>query len=353
MDEFGAGGRQLGLLVASFALMQFIAGPIWGRLSDRLGRRPVLLITIAGNTVAMLLLGFADSLEALFAARILSGTFAGNLGVATAYIADATDEKDRARWMGLIGASFAVGFTLGPLIGGVASLWGYGAPMFVAAGLSGLNLIQAFVRLEESPRRSSPDDASLSRFAALRLPGVGRLATTNFVFGFAVTQLETIFALYMLQRFGYDALQVGLILFAMAIVMGGIQGGGMRRLSTRFGERSLTISGAVLLTAGFAATPLMPSVSWLLAAITALAVGRALLQPSLMTLVSFQTTDESRGSVMSTFQSAASLARVVGPLLAGHAFDLFEGAPFFIAAAACVVVFALSLGFPDDSDRAA
>ena len=311
----------------------------------------MLLITIAGNTVAMLMLGFANSLEALFAARLLSGTFAGNLGVATAYIADATDEKDRARWMGLIGASFAVGFTLGPLIGGVASLWGYGAPMFVAAGLSGLNLIQAFGRLEESPRRRSPDDESLSRFAALKLPGVGRLTTTNFVFGFAVTQLETLFALYMLMRFGYDALQVSLILFAMAIVMGGIQGGGMRRLSERYGERSLTISGAALLAIGFGATPLMPNVAWLLGAMTLLAVGRALLQPSLMTLVSFQTTDESRGSVMSTFQSAASLARVVGPLLAGSAFDQSEGAPFFIAAAACVVVFMLSLGFPADTEQ--
>ena len=127
MDEFGAGGRQLGLLVASFALMQFIAGPIWGRLSDRLGRRPVLLITIAGNTVAMLLLGFADSLEALFAARILSGTFAGNLGVATAYIADATAEKERfsRTWALPIRAPIAgmVGVSVAPQTRTAAPAW--------------------------------------------------------------------------------------------------------------------------------------------------------------------------------------------------------------------------------------
>lgn len=347
VDEFGASGAQLGLIVASFALMQFIAGPLWGRLSDRIGRRPVLLITIAGNTVAMLLLGFADSLATLFAARLLSGTFAGNLGVATAYITDATQAEDRARWMGLIGASFAIGFTLGPLIGGVASEWGYATPMFVAAALSAANLVQAIVRLEESPRRATDSGEPLSRFGALKLPGVTRLTATNFVFGFAVTQLETVFALYMIHRFAYDALQVGLILFVMAIVMGGIQGGGMRRLSERYRERRLTLCGAVLLTIGFATTPLTPTVGWLLVPLTLLAIGRALLQPSLMTLVSFQTSDENRGSVMSTFQSAASLARVVGPLLAGVAYDRFEGAPFYIAAGACLVVFVLSLGFRD------
>ena len=353
VDEFGAGGAQLGLLVASFALMQFIAGPIWGRLSDRIGRRPVLLITIAGNTVAMLMLGFADSLAALFAARLLSGTFAGNLGVATAYITDATRPEERARWMGLIGASFAVGFTLGPLIGGITSQWGYSTPMFVAAGLSALNLIQAMARLEESPRQASGEALSLSRFKAMKLPGVGRLTSTNFVFGFAVTQLETIFALYMLDRFSYDALQVSLILFFMAIVMGGIQGGGMRHLSQRFGERNLTIVGASLLTVGFATTPLTPSVWTLLLPLTLLAVGRALLQPSLMTLISFQTSDESRGSVMSTFQSAASLARVIGPLVAGFAYDQAEGAPFFVASAACLIVLAMSFNFSDAPEQAA
>jgi DHA1 family tetracycline resistance protein-like MFS transporter len=345
VDEFGAGGLELGLLVASFALMQFIAGPLWGRLSDRIGRRPVLLVTIAGNTGAMLLLGLADSLAALFAARILSGAFAGNLGVATAYITDATNEQDRARWMGLIGAAFAIGFTLGPVIGGVASLWGYATPMFVAAALSAANLIQAIVRLEESPRSASGSQLSLSPIAALRLPGVTRLATSNFVFGFAVTQLETTFALYMLHRFAYDALGVAMILLGMAVVMGAIQGGGMRQLSARFGERNLIGAGTVLLAIGFATTPLMSTVTGLLVPLTALAVGRAVVQPSLMTLASFQSTEQSRGSVMSTFQSGASLARVIGPLIAGFAYDTTAGAPFAVAAIACIGVLILSRGF--------
>jgi len=344
VDEFGAGGIELGLLVASFALMQFIAGPLWGRLSDRIGRRPVLLITITGNTATLLLLGLADSLGVVMLARILSGGFAGNLGVATAYIADATSEENRARWMGLIGLAFAIGFTLGPLIGGISSLWGYSAPMFVAAAISGLNLLQAITRLEESPRSISDATSSLSPRQALKIPGVSRLAASNFVFGFAVTQLETVFALYMLHRFGYDALEVAMILLGMAIIMGAIQGGGIRHLSARFGERRLIGGGTALLAVGFATTPLMETVGWLLLPLTALAVGRAVVQPSLMTLVSFQSSAESRGSVMSTFQSGASLARVIGPLVAGFTYDRTATAPFLIASASCLVVMALSHG---------
>jgi MFS family permease len=184
----------------------------------------------------------------------------------------------------------------------------------------------------------------LSPLQALRLPGVSRLAASNFVFGFAVTQLETVFALYMLHRFGFDALQVAMILLGMAIVMGGIQGGGIRFLSTRFGERNLIASGTALLAIGFATTPLMATVAWLLLPLTLLAVGRALVQPSLMTLVSFQSNEANRGSVMSTFQSGASLARVIGPLVAGFAYDAVAAAPFIIAAVACLGVIALARG---------
>ena len=217
--------------------------------------------------------------------------------------------------------------------------------MFIAAGLSGVNLLLAAVRLEESPRTADLAQPSLSRLDALRLPGITRLTVANFVFAFAVTQLETIFALYMLDRFDYDALEVAMILLGMAIVMGGIQGGAMRRLSDRFGERSLIAAGSALLAAGFVATPWMPTVGLLLIPLAACAVGRALVQPSLMTLVSFRSTSQGRGSVISTFQSGASLARVVGPLAAGFAYDEIAGAPFAIAAGACLGVLWVSRGF--------
>lgn len=342
-EQYGAGGFELGCIVAGFSLFQFIFAPLWGRLSDRFGRRPVLLFTIAGNTAAMIFLGLADSLTAIFAARMLAGAFAGNIGVATAYITDVTNEDERPRWMGLIGASFAIGFTLGPVLGGVASTWGYSTPMYLAAGLSALNLISAIARLPESPRKvSDSPEGALSRLAALRQPGVRLLTATNFVFSFAVTQLETVFALYMLHRFEFNAFEVAMVLFAMAVVMGGIQGGGMKALSKRFGERSLVRSGALFLASGFFLTPLMPSVAWLIGALMLCATGRALLQPSLMTLISFRTSEDSRGSIMSTFQSAAALARVFGPFAAGLIYDRAAGGPFWVAGAASLLVFALA-----------
>ncbi|MCA9511629.1 MAG: MFS transporter [Myxococcales bacterium] len=347
--QYGAGGLEVGAIVASFALFQFAFGPVWGRLSDRVGRRPVLLATIAGNTVALAALGFADSLATILAARVLAGAFSGNVGVATAYITDVTADEDRPRWMGLIGLSFAIGFTLGPAIGGVASKAGYAAPMFVAAALSAVNLVQAWMRLPESPehaRRAGDAAPALSRIDALRQPGVALLTSTNFAFAFAVTQLETVFQLYMLDRFGWDAFAVSMILFGMAIVMGGVQGGAIRTLSARFGERTLIRTGAVVLAAGFVATPAAPTVVWLLVPLGLAAVGRALLQPSLMTLASFRTAEHTRGAVMGTYQSAAALARVVGPLVAGHAYDVARPAPFAIAAAATAVVFALATSLP-------
>lgn len=347
--QYGASGFEVGAIVAGFALFQFAFGPVWGRLSDRVGRRPVLLATIAGNTVALAALGFADSIATILAARVLAGAFSGNIGVATAYITDVTRDEDRPRWMGMIGLAFAAGFTLGPAIGGVTSKLGYAAPMFVAAGLSAINLVQAALRLPESPehaRRQGDAPAPLSRIAALRRPGVALLTGTNFTFGFAVTQLETIFQLYMLDRFGWDAFAVSMILFGMAIVMGGVQGGGIKPLSARFGERALIRAGAAILAAGFVGMPLAPNVAWLLLPLAFAAVGRALLQPSLMTLASFRTDEHTRGSVMSTFQSAAALARVVGPVSAGLAYDAVAHAPFAIAALATAVVFALASALP-------
>jgi MFS family permease len=207
-------------------------------------------------------------------------------------------------------------------------------------------------RSRASTGRTEDAGPTLSPLAALQLPGVSRLAGSNLVFGFAVTQLETVFALYMLHRFGYDALQVAMILFGMALVMGTIQGGGIRHLSERYGERSLIGRGTALLAVGFAATPLMPSVGWLLVPLTMLAIGRALVQPSLMTLVSFQSTEQARGAVMSTFQSGASLARVFGPLVAGFAYDRLSAAPFAIAATSCIALLAISRGFAVRAEQA-
>ena len=332
-ERFGANGSLLGLLVACHAGMQFLFAPVWGRLSDHIGRRPVMLITIAGTALALLFLGLADSLPQIFLARLLSGIFGSNISVATAYLTDVTEEADRTRWMGMIGASFAVGFTLGPPIGGVLSRLGHGTPMLVAAAMAGLNLVWAAARLREPARHSGgTDEARMSRRDVLRDPAIARLCFIYFLFSVAVTQLETIFAFFMSHRFGYDELGVGLVMLGMAILMGAIQGGGMKRLAAHYRERRLVLVGLGLMALAFATLPLAGTVALLFLPLAIASVGRGISQPPMMTLVSLSANESSRGIVLGVFQSSASAARVVGPVLAGALYDLESGLPFWAAA---------------------
>jgi len=343
-ERFGADGSTLGLLLASHAVMQLVGAPIWGRLSDRIGRRPVMLITIAGTAVALLLLGFATSLLQLFLARLLSGLFAANISVATAYLTDVTDEADRTKWMGMIGASFAVGFTLGPPLGGLLTRIGDSTPMEFAAGLAAINFLWAWLRLREPAEHATREPSDFTnRFDVLRQKEVARLCLVYFLFTFAVTQLETTFALFMAHRFGFDELGVALVMLAMAIVMGGIQGGGMKRLAARFQERRLVLVGLALMALAFALVPIPASVGWLMAPLALAAVGRALAQPPMMSLVSLFADERSRGIVLGVFQSSASAARVVGPVVAGLLYDAGDALPYLAAAALTAVAFGLAL----------
>ena len=346
--QLGAGATALGVLVAAYSAAQFAMAPLWGRLSDRIGRRRVMLITVAGTALSLLALGLSRSLVAMLAARLLGGAFAGNLGVAAAYIADVTTEQERTRWMGLLGASFGVGFVLGPAIGGALAPFGYSVPMLAAAGLAGLNWIQAALRLREPPEHARADEAPpASRFAALRDPLVRRLCLAWLAFSLAVTQLETIFAYFMMDRFGYDAHQVAFILVGMAIVMGAIQGGGMRLLASHFGERALVIAGSLGLAACFALVPTVHSIGLLIAVLTGCAVSRAVVQPPLMSMASLAATAASRGAVMGTFQSSGSLARAVGPLLAGALYALGLPLPFALGGALLLAVALLGRALPE------
>ena len=331
-DEFGASGLQLGLLLAIHAALQFICAPLWGRLSDRIGRRPVMLVTMAGTAVALLWLGLADSILGLAMARALSGLFAANVSVATAYVTDVTEESERTRYMGMIGASFGVGFLLGPALAGWLVGYSLGAPAFFGAALAGLNCIAAVFILRE-PERHAPTetDAGVPVQSVLSDPWIARLCSINFLFTLGVTQLESIFAYWMISRFNYDARSVAWILVAMALVMAAIQGGGMRSLATHFGERTLLLSGLCFMALAFPLIPQMHSIAWLMVPLMVSAVGRAIAQPPLMSLVSMRAEAKARGRVMGVFQSSASLARVFGPIAAGALYDFLAPTPFYFA----------------------
>jgi MFS family permease len=336
--EFGADATTLGLLMSSYAVAQFLCAPLWGRLSDRVGRRPVLLGTIAGTALALLAVGLAPSLAWLFAARIAAGAFAANVSVASAYISDVTPPAERTRWMGMLGASFGVGFVLGPAIAGLLEPFGHAVPMLVAAGLAAVNWLFALAQLSEPERHAPGAPAQGSRLGVLRDPVVRRVTLANLLFSLAVTQLETLFAFFMMDRFAWDMRGVGFLLAGMAVVMGGIQGGGMKALSARFPERTLVVTGMLLLALGFGGVPLPGSVALLMLPLGLAAVGRAIAQPALLSLASQAARPDQRGLVMGAFQSSASLARILGPALGGLLYDVARPAPFWMASALLLVV---------------
>lgn len=349
-ENMGASPFELGFLLAIHAAMQFIFAPIWGRVSDRVGRRPVMLGTVAGTAVALLALGFAPSLPWVFLARGLSGIFAANISVATAYLADVTEPSERTRWMGMIGASFGIGFLLGPAIGGLLAPYGLEIPMFVAAGLAAVNFVAASAALKEPERHEERGTGTgIGRLEVLKIPAIARLSTVNLFFSLAVTQLESMFALYMLNVFDYTARDVAFILVAMALVMALIQGGAIRPLAERFGERRLLLVGLVLMCGGIGLVPSAETVGVLMIPLLVSAVGRAIAQPPMMAWVSNLADERDRGSVMGTFQSAASLARVIGPLVAGLAYQFSPNWPFIIASAllVCAILTALALEAPE------
>lgn len=335
--EFGADALAFGLIQSSYAVAQFVCAPLWGRLSDRVGRRPVLLGTIAGTALAMLATGLAPSLVWLFAARTLAGAFAANISVASAYIADVTAPEERTRFMGLLGASFGIGFVLGPALGALLVPYGHAVPMFFTAGLAALNWGIAALQLREPARHEAPAREGV-RLPLLRDPAVRAVVVANLAFSLAVTQLETFFAYLMIDRFGWEASRFAWILVGMAVVMGGIQGGGMKALSARYPERRLVIGGVATLALGFAGVPLAPTVPVLLVALLLAAVGRAIAQPALLSLASQAARPEQRGAVMGAFQSSASLARVFGPALGGLLYGLALPYPFWLASALLVAV---------------
>ncbi len=340
-DQLGASPFAYGVILASYAAAQFVCAPLWGRLSDRIGRRRVLLITIAGTAAALALLGAASSLPLVFAARTLGGIFAANIGVASAYISDVTPPAERTGKLALLGACFAVGFSLGPAIGGPLTHFGTAVPLYFSAVLAALNWGLAFAFLRDSRPAPGAAPGEQLRFGALADPRVRTLSLAYLAFSLAVTQLESMFPLLMKDAFGFTERDFWKILLAMAVVMGAVQGG-MRRLVALLGEARLVIAGCTLLAISFAAVPQMPTLALLLVPLFFSAVGRAFAQPSMMGLVSLAATPQTRGQVMGTFQSMASLARVFGPAAAGALYAFHRAAPFWLAG----VLAALSLAVP-------
>lgn len=340
-QQYGASATVLGILLTSYSAMQFLFSSLWGRLSDKYGRKPVMILTMAGSCLSLALLGFANSMTLLFIGRILGGAFSANISIASAYVTDVTTEENRAKGMGLIGAAFGIGFILGPALGGILSPYGYHVPLLAAAGLSLLNLLYAGVRLAEPRRHHAVNE--IVKTAVLKNRPILYMCAIHFIFTLGVTQLESIFAFFMMDRFKYNAMQVAYILVMMALIMVTIQGGLIRTLTKKCGERLLLIIGALILSLSFIMVPAPETVAFLLLPLALAAIGRGISQPSLLSLVSKKAEAHRRGAIMGTFQASASLGRVVGPLIAGVLYDYAQPFPFYFAAGILAVVFVMSM----------
>lgn len=326
-DSFGATELQTGLLVSSYALMQMIGAPILGRLSDKYGRRPVFLISIFGTFIGFLILGFANSLWWLFASRILSGLTAGNISVAQAYIADVTDEKNRARGMGMIGAAFGIGFILGPAIGGTLSVYGFAVPAFVAAGLTFINLIAVYFWLPESlteERRAElasqkkADVSIKALIVALQRPLVGPLLWVRFGFAVAFNSFQTVFPLYVLYKFDLNAQQTGYILAYLGIVLVIMQGGVIGPLSERFKESNLLVIFLTFAFVGMIGWTVTPSVNLLLVAMFPMAIGAGSFNALINSAISKAVTRDEIGGMLGFGAGLESSTRIVMPALASY-----------------------------------
>jgi len=354
--RFAASPQQVTVLLAVYSLMQLFTAPLWGRLSDRVGRRPVLMISMAASVLAYACIANATALWMLFAARALAGACAGNIAAAQAYIADVTKPEERARGMGLIGAAFGLGFIIGPALGGLLAGNDPAAadvqtPAWVAAGLSFLALCGVTLLLPESlPADQRGGGPSRSRFAAivgvLDRPVLSRLILIFFLVILAFAGMESTFALWAIGQFGWGPRQVGYVFSYVGILSAILQGGLIGRLARLCGEERLLVCGLAMIACGLLVLPFAHHLAALVGAISALALGMGLMQPSLNSLISRRAGREEQGEVLGVSQSAGSLSRVLGPAAAGLLFAEFgRNAPFFWGAAlvAAALLVALKL----------
>ena len=325
-ETFKASEFVTGLLIASYAAMQLIGAPILGRLSDRFGRRPVLLVSVLGTFLGFVLLGVANNLWILFASRILDGITGGNLSVAQAYISDVTDVRNRSRGLGMIGAAFGLGFIIGPAAGGFLSQWGYHLPAMMAASLSLVNLGLIFFWLPESltserrramKQQQRPAVTPGALITALKRPFSGALLITRFFFGLAFAIFQTIFSLYALSKFSLSAAQTGFILTYVGVLAVFVQGFLVGRLTHRFREDMLIFTSVALMAISLAGWALAPSVTWLLIVLTPTAISGGLLNTLLSSTLTKAVASHEIGGILGLGTAIESATRIIAPILGG------------------------------------
>jgi len=350
-QRLNVGAASVGLLLSAYSLMQFICAPILGRISDGVGRRPVIMLGLLGSSLSYVIYGYADSFATLLISRVVHGACAATISTAMAYVADTTSEDKRAHGMGMIGAAFGLGFVLGPAIGGLLGHSSLRTPVFAAAALTFANLIFAAVALPESHRRTAQRVRlrwKLIFAPVLALPyqlarhHLSSLFWVAFLGTFAIAGFETTFALLARQNFGYYAYGVGGLLAFAGIVQAITQGYLIRKISPRTGELKLIRFGLIIFAIGMAPMAFAGSLTMLLVTLALLSLGYGFVSPSVASLISKRTGEHQQGEVLGLNQSSLALARICGPAAGGLVFQHF-GAPATYVGGGLVAMLALLL----------
>ncbi len=339
--EFGATSLQAGLLMSSYSLMQFLFSPFWGKLSDRYGRRPIILFCLFAEVFCYLLFAAASSLTMLFVARLLSGFFGASLSTASAYISDVTTKENRSKGMALIGVAFGLGFLLGPALGGTLSVVGkayhleFALPSLFVAALCFITFVFAVFFLKESHQKNTAaTEHRRQRWSLLekylKLPTVSSLIVVFFLCSFAMSSMEATFILYMNDVFQWGAKEVSYGFAYIGFMMILTQGFLIRRVLPIFGEKKILVVGLVLLGSGLLGIALSSQLWMMALAVTALAMGNGLVNPAIMGSVSVLSDENEQGESMGVTQSLSSLGRIAGPAIGGFIYGQasYLGLPF-------------------------
>ncbi|HLD56296.1 MAG TPA: MFS transporter [Candidatus Omnitrophota bacterium] len=354
---FNASATQVGFLYSIFSLAQLIFSPLWGSFSDRVGRRPVMLISTFGAVIAYVIFGLAHTLSLLFISRLIAGIMGGNISTAQAYVADVTSHEDRAKGMGLIGAAFGIGFVMGPALASILihppflhlfhipESNKFAVPGFFAAFLSFASFLLVYFKLPETIHQKNGDTAArpsvlTQKFWQFLKPGESAekkvfffLILSAFLFSFAQASLYSAFPIFCEGHLKLTVDQVGILFVYMGVIAIVIQGGLIKPLTARFGEIKLFITGTVLMVAGFILTPFTHSTAPLLFALGIMSVGGSLNGPTLNSLISKEADPSNVGATMGISQGMGSLGRVLGPTLGGAFYEVWYRLPFFVTAA--------------------
>jgi len=321
-ERFDASGVEVGALFASFSLAQMVFSPVLGRLSDRIGRKPVIVVSLVGTCIGSLVTGAAGALWVLFLGRIIDGASGASVAVAQGAIADIAPPERRAQLLGMLGAAFGVGFVLGPALGGLAALGGPHVPFFVAAAVAGTNAVVAAVRLPETRGTRPPArESDAAERHVLRTPALTSMAAVSFVSVLAFAGFEATFALLGERRFDLTEGSAAVLFLFVGVLLTVVQGVVIGPLTERFGSLRLMGTGLVVVAAGMFAMSAATSWWLLIVALALLALGQGVNGPSNTTLVTQLAPPERRGEALGYVQSAGALARIAGPLLAGVLFD--------------------------------